>query len=111
MRMEQYNEAVECLSMCMERTPQNSFAVYLRGSCLLAMGRFDEAIVDFDAALAAGEEEEKCRFGRAVCRSQLGDVAGAMDDFDWVMLNGTDDGLFLESSKLMKDLMDSTSVS
>ncbi len=109
MRQKEYDEAVECLTLCMERSPKNGFAGYLRGSCLLALGHFEEAIVDFDAALEAGEDEERCRYGRAVCRSQMGDISGALDDFDWVMLNGTDEGLFLESSRLMKDLMDSSS--
>ena len=105
MRLEQYEPAVDCLTMCLERTPEDGFARYLRASCLLAARRFEEAIVDFNAAIEAGEDEERCRYGRAVCRSQLGDVEGALDDFDWVMLNGTDDSLFAEASKLMQALM------
>ena len=105
MRLEQYEPAVECLTMCLERSPENGFARYLRASCLLAAQRFEEAIGDFDAAIAAGEDEEKCRYGRAVCRSQLGDTEGALDDFDWVMLNGTDESLFEEASRLMRALM------
>jgi hypothetical protein len=38
----------------------------------------------------------------------LGDITGALDDFDWVMLHGTDDSLFLESSRLMQELMGDT---
>ena len=109
MRLEQYSEAAECLTLCLEHNPENGFAKYLRGSCLLALGRFREAMEDFDAAIEAGEDEEKCRYGRAVCRSQLGDITGAMEDFDWVMLHGTDDSLFLESSKFMMELMEKTS--
>ncbi len=105
MRLEQYSEAAECLTLCLERNPENGFANYLRGSCLLVLGRFGEAMEDFSAAIEAGEDEEKCRYGRAVCRSQLGDITGALEDFDWVMLHGTDDSLFLESSRLMQELM------
>ena len=108
MRLKQYDVAVDCLTICLECNPQDGFARYLRASCLLASKHFEEAIVDFDAAIAAGEDEEKCRYGRAVCRSQLGDEAGALEDFDWVMLHGTDDSLFAEATKLMKALLGET---
>ena len=111
MRMNQYDEAAECLTQCLKLDPENGFANYLLGSCLLALGRFREAMDNFDAAIDAGENEAKCRYGRAVCRSQLGDVEGALEDFDWVMLHGTDDSLFLESSNFMKELMKNTSES
>ena len=109
MRLQEYSEAVECLTHSLELDAENGFAYYLRGSCLLALGRFREATEDFDAALEAGENEEKCRYGRAVCRSQLGDIEGALEDFDWVMLHGTDDNLFLESSSFMMELMNNSS--
>lgn len=105
MRMNQYDEAAECLTQCLKLDPENGFASYLRGSCLLVLGRYREAMEDFNTAIEAGEDEEKCRYGRAVCRSQLGDITGAMEDFDWVMLHGTDDSLFLESSNFMKELI------
>ena len=105
MRLEQYDPAVSCLTMCLERRPKDGFARYLRASSLLAARRIEEASEDFDAAIAAGEDEERCRYGRAICRSQLGDVDGALDDFDWVVLNGTDESLFSEASRLMQALM------
>ena len=105
MRLEGYDRAVDCLTMCLDRDPENSFAHYLRASCLLASERYREAIADFEAAMAAGEDEERCRYGRAVCLSQLGDSEGALKDFDWVMLNGSDEQLFAESAKLMTRLL------
>ena len=111
MRLGQYDDAVDCLTLCLERSPENGFARYLRASCLLASNRFEEAVKDFDAAIEAGEDEEKCRYGRAVCRIQLGDEAGALEDFDWVMLHGKDDSLFTEASKLMQALLGETDTS
>ena len=105
MRLESYDRAVDCLTMCLDRDPENSFALYLRASCLLAAERYPDAIADFEAAMAAGEDEERCRYGRAVCLSQMGDSEGALKDFDWVMLNGSDEQLFAESAKLMTRLL------
>ena len=72
---------------------------------LEAAERYPDAIADFEAAMAAGEDEERCRYGRAVCLSQMGDSEGALKDFDWVMLNGSDEQLFAESAKLMTRLL------
>ena len=108
LRLEQYGQAVDCLTMCVARNADDGFARYLRASSLLALGRFEEAAADFDAAIAAGEDEERCRYGRAVCRRQLGDAEGALEDFDWVLLHGTDQGLFDEASRLMRELMGDT---
>lgn len=105
MRLEEFDRAVECLSLCLEKNPEASLALYLRGSSLLALERHQEAEADFDAAMAAGEDEEKCRYGRALCRMQLGETDGAMEDFDWVLLNGSDEALFEVSSRLMEELM------
>ena len=104
-RMGDYEQAVDSLTACLQQDSNAAYANYLRGSCLLAAERFEEAIPDFDTAIAAGEEEEKSRYGRGVCRMQLGDNQGAMDDFDWVVLNGKNKDLFDESSRLILKLM------
>ena len=104
MRQEHFDRAVECLTLCLEQSPSSTFARYLRGSCLLATQQYREALKDFDAAIAGGEEEERCRYGRAVCRMQLGDEDGAREDLDWVLLHGSDESLFAEASKLMEEL-------
>jgi len=35
-------------------------------------------------------------------------MEGALEDFDWVLLHGTDQGLFDEASRLMRELMGDT---
>lgn len=105
MRLEHFDRAVECLTLCLEQSPSSTFARYLRGSCLLATEQYREALKDFDAAIEGGEEEERCRYGRAVCRMQLGDEDGAREDLDWVLLHGSDESLFGEASRLMEELL------
>ena len=104
-RMGDFDKAVDSLTNCLEQDAGAAYANYLRGTCLLAAEHYEEAVADFDAAIAAGEEVEKSRYGRGVCRMQLGDVQGALDDFDWVVLNGEDEALFEESSQLIVQLM------
>jgi outer membrane protein assembly factor BamD (BamD/ComL family) len=55
----------------------------LRGELLMTRGRYGEAAKDFEATLAAGAADglvERALFGRASCRSHLGDVQGARAD-------------------------------
>ena len=100
-----FDLAADSLTACLRQNREAVYANYLRGSCLLAAEKYEEALADFDAAIAAGEETEKSRYSRGICRMQLGDTAGAMDDFDWVVLHGTDEELFSESSALLAQLM------
>ena len=100
LRSEEYGPAVDCLNLCLEREPEDAFAYYLRGSALLAGNRYEEAEADFSAAIDAGEDPEHCRYGRAVCRMQTGDSAGAAEDFAWVMRNGKDASLAAEAAFL-----------
>jgi hypothetical protein len=55
----------------------------LLGELLMTRARYVEAAKDFEATLAAGASEglvERALFGRASCRSHLGDVQGARAD-------------------------------
>ena len=54
----------------------------VRGELRLAVGRLDEASTDFTAALIGARDDLEARalFGRAACRSRLGDRAGARRD-------------------------------
>ena len=102
-----FDQAVDSLTECLRQNEDIVYANYLRGTCLLAAERFEEAEKDFDAAIAAGEETEKSRYGRGVCRMELGNREGAMEDFDWVLLNGKDKDLFNESAALLNSLIQS----
>jgi len=55
----------------------------LRGELLMTGGRFADATKDFEATLASGASDglvERALFGRASCRSHLGDPQGARAD-------------------------------
>ena len=100
-----FDSAIDSLTACLKTDGSTVFANYLRGSCLLAAERYEEALADFDAAIEAGEEVEKSRYGRGICRMQLGDREGAMEDFDWVMLNGEDEDLFETTYEMVQQLL------
>ena len=104
-QMGDFDQAVDSLTACLEQNGGVVYANYLRGTCLLAAGKYEEAEKDFDAAIAAGEESERSHYGRGLCRMELGDREGAMADFDWVVLNGSNQELFEESSALLLQLM------
>ena len=100
-----YEQAEESLNECLKRDNGAVYANYLRGTCRLAVGKYEEALQDFDAAIAAGEEPEGSHFSRGLCRKELGDTDGAMEDFEWVMLNGEDDELSQESYNQLQELL------
>ncbi len=100
-----FDSAIDSLTACLKTDGSTVFANYLRGSCLLAAERYEEALTDFDAAIEAGEEVEKSRYSRGICRMQSGDREGALEDFDWVMLNGEDEDLFETTYQLMQQLL------
>jgi tetratricopeptide (TPR) repeat protein len=51
-----------------------------RGLVLLKLGRFDEAIADYDAELKINAERPASLYGRGVARRKKGDVAGGDAD-------------------------------
>ena len=104
-QMGNYDSAIDSLTACLKTDGGTVFANYLRGSCLLTAERYEEALADFDAAIAAGEEVEKSTYGRGICRMQLGDREGALEDFDWVMLHGEDKELFDATFQMMERLL------
>ena len=105
-QMGDYDSAIDSLTACLKTDGGTVFANYLRGSCLLKAERYEEALADFDAAIAAGEEVENSIYSRGICRMQLGDREGALEDFDWVMLNGENQELFEAAYQLMQQLFD-----
>ena len=101
-----YDQAISSLTACLEEDPTMAYANYLRGTSLLASMKYTEAIGDFTAAIEAGAETEKSYFGRAVCKTKSGDRDGAMEDYNWVVLNGEEQDLFEESANMIQILLD-----
>jgi tetratricopeptide (TPR) repeat protein len=72
--------AIEALPA--ERGRERERAV-VRGELRAGLGRWPQALVDFDYVLAAAiadESDERALRGRAACRAHLGDTAGARAD-------------------------------
>jgi hypothetical protein len=69
----------------LKRLPRGRELRVLRGELRVATGRCQQAIADFDEALAGGIDgalAERALYGRAACRSTLLDAAGARADLD-----------------------------
>ena len=103
-----YERATDCLTSCLAEDRTVYYANYLRGTSLLALDRYEEAIADFDAAIAANEETERSYFSRAVCKAQTGDTDGAIEDYEWVVLHGKDETLFAEAGLQIRELLNGT---
>ncbi len=104
LQREEYDKAADSLTFCLEMDGDAATAQYLRGTCFLAAGRYEEALVDLDSAIAAGEELEKSRYARGVCRAELGDTLGAEDDLSWVIRHGSDEAL-KATAKALRDTL------
>ena len=107
-RLGSYDQAADSLTACLAADSEMAYANDLRGICFLAAERYQEAITDFDAAIAADEETERSYFSRAVCKAQIGDTAGAVEDYEWVVLNGKDESLFEEAGLQIRQLLNGT---
>jgi len=69
--------------MSLTGVPASWTLLVTRGELRAAAGRCAEGIGDFDLVLAqAGRPPKRALFGRAFCRKQLGDVAGAAADVE-----------------------------
>lgn len=97
-----YKAAVTSLTTGIDTGDTDPYARYLRGSALLALGKFETALSDFDVTVAAECETEKSRFNRAVCLVAL-HRDGAAEDLNWVLQNGTDPALRQEAATLLEN--------
>jgi tetratricopeptide (TPR) repeat protein len=83
-------DATLALADCEEslrRRPDHGFTIGTRGLAYLKLGRFDEAISDYDKALARVKDVNGLAFeqyGRGLARMKKGDAAGGRADMDAV---------------------------
>jgi tetratricopeptide (TPR) repeat protein len=63
------------------KAPDNAAIMDSRGFVLLRLGRYDEAITAYDAALAKSPRLSPSLFGRGVAFAHKGDKAKAAADF------------------------------
>ena len=103
-RLGEYIRGAQVLTMALKQNPKDVYAAYLRGSCLLASGDYQNAAADFDACIAAGEQAENSRYSRGLCRIQSGDTPGAAEDFEWLALNSRDPELAADAAEMLREM-------
>lgn len=74
--------AVDLANAALERSPNNSRLLLLRGSCREQLDQLKEALADFDNALTLDPEFVNGHDYRGNVRLKLGDVNGAVADFN-----------------------------
>lgn len=82
MRRGEFKSAVDLANAGLERSPNNSRLLLLRGSCREQLDQLKEALADFDQALAIEPDFAVGNDYRGNVRLKLGDVHGAVADFD-----------------------------
>ncbi len=79
-----YPAAIKALSDAVDADPTNEIAVEWRGLCYLFAGSWDNAIADFDRALAlqsSGRGIVVLHIDRAIAQRAKGDLAAALADY------------------------------
>jgi tetratricopeptide (TPR) repeat protein len=79
----QYDDAVETLRAVIYANPETAALWGTLGTVLAEKGETDQSMVFFDEALRLNPEEPGARYNRANARLQIGDVAGALEDYDF----------------------------
>ncbi len=74
--------ALECYERARRIRPEDAEVYDLRASALLELGRLDEALADFDRALALRPDFPLARFHRALARLLVGDFARGWEDYE-----------------------------
>ncbi|HEX6961324.1 MAG TPA: protein kinase [Lacipirellula sp.] len=77
-----YTAAAEDFGRYMKRRGISAAALINRALSYEALGNFDQALRDLNAALAAGARQTRIYFIRAGVRKQLNDLEGAKQDFE-----------------------------
>ena len=76
-----YAEALGSFDAALSLQKDHSLGQRLRAETLFRLGRFDEVIKAFDHYLETGKPQESVYRGRGLARAELGQYAGAIEDF------------------------------
>ncbi|WOF72669.1 hypothetical protein QMT40_000288 [Parvibaculaceae bacterium PLY_AMNH_Bact1] len=84
----QTSPALQDVNLAIARNPNYGAAYLLRGRLYRQSKQLDAAAADIDAALANGIDEVAARLERGLIRFEMGDQAGAIED--WQMIVAAD---------------------
>jgi tetratricopeptide (TPR) repeat protein len=84
--------AVERLTKAIDLSPQAGSLYYWRGDTLLRMGRYDEAVADYDSALKLMPQHVASMVGRGIAEVWKQEWQGGIDDLSAAIDMGTDQG-------------------
>ena len=77
----QYEPARGAFDAALAAAPENGLAQRLRAESCFRLGRFDEVVKSLDRYLEKGRPLESVYRGRGLARAELGQYAGAIEDF------------------------------
>ena len=100
----QYEKVIYYLDIVLEGDPRNFAALALRGEVSHLLSRFAEAVRDYTSALAL-ECSPNILYSRGNARRSLGDLAGALADFDAAIELRTTDPDFYWRRGLVKEAL------
>ncbi|HEV7227179.1 tetratricopeptide repeat protein [Brevundimonas sp.] len=86
-----YDEAIDLLRGMIQIEPASALLWNTLGTVLSDQGRMAESLPFFEEALRLEPDLAKARYNRANARQPLGDLAGALEDFD-AALEGAEPG-------------------
>lgn len=74
--------ALDACNRSLERKPREADTMDSRGLVYFKLGRFQEALADYDAALHRDSDRNETRFARGVTKLRLGGAKGGNEDID-----------------------------
>jgi len=117
-KLAEYSRAAEDYTLALEGKPKHVRALINRAKCMLKIGRFQDALMDYNASLKIASDRSfriSALMGRAQVYQQLKDITSALKDTDEAMIlmgsqgfeglkYHTDDANFDESHRNIKHL-------
>jgi len=93
----EYEAAVEKFSRILERDPQNTWALGMRGESYRMLSRYDEAIADFSRSIEIGPESAWDLSHRGECYRAQGEYPKAIEDLNRALQLAPEDAWSLGS--------------